>query len=69
MNTTKIVGSRKEPRTPAEFHALGAKLDRELSVVRPFPRKRGFVLKARTWDELAEWEAQRAIQKQRKHRR
>jgi len=61
MNQSKIVGHRKPPRTPQEFHALGARLDRELSVVRPFSRKRGFVFKARTWDELAEWESQRLV--------
>jgi hypothetical protein len=62
MNALKIVGRRKAPRTPAEFHALGAGLDREASIVRPFTRKRGFVFKARTWDELARWESQRAIE-------
>src|SRR5438552_17652094 len=51
MNRSKVVGQRKA-RTPAEFHALGARLDRELSVVRPFTRKRGFIFKARTWDGL-----------------
>jgi len=64
MNRSKVVGHRK-PRTPAEFHALGARLDRELSVVRPFTRKRGFVFKARTWDELANWESQRLISEHR----
>ena len=53
MNPTKVVGCRKIPRTPEEFHKLGARLDSELSVVRPFTRKHGFVFKARTWDELA----------------
>ena len=65
MNASKIVGSRKPPRTPAEFHAVGARLDRELSVVRPFTRKRGFVVKARTWDDLAEWELRRALEERR----
>jgi hypothetical protein len=60
MNRSKVVGQRKA-RTPAEFHALGARLDRELSIVRPFTRKHGFVFKARTWDELAQWESQRLI--------
>ena len=49
MNPTKVVGCRKIPRTPEEFHKLGARLDSELSVVRPFTRKHGFVFKARTW--------------------
>jgi hypothetical protein len=62
MNEIKIVGRRKTPRTPAEFHALGARLDRELSIVKPFARKRGFVFKARTWDEFGRWEAQRLVE-------
>jgi hypothetical protein len=61
MKALKIVGRRKPPRTPEEFHALGARLDREFSVVKPFTRKRGFVFKARTWDELERWESQRLI--------
>jgi hypothetical protein len=65
MNASKVVGRRKPPRTPAEFHALGARLDRELSVVRPFVRKRGFVFKARTWNELAHWESQRLVKEHR----
>jgi len=65
MNASKVVGRRKSPRTPAEFHALGALLDRELGIVRPFSRKHGFVLKARTWDELAKWESQRLVREHR----
>jgi hypothetical protein len=62
MRASKVVGSRKAPQTPAEFHALGARLDRELSIVKPFVRKRGFIFKARTWDELAKWESQRRVE-------
>jgi hypothetical protein len=65
MKASKVVGQRKTPRTPAELHALGARLDRELSVVRPFVRKRGFVFKARSWNELAHWESQRLIKEHR----
>jgi hypothetical protein len=65
MKASKVVGQRKRPRTPAELHALGARLDRELSVVRPFVRKRGFVFKARSWNELAHWESQRFIKEHR----
>ncbi len=50
---SKVVGHRK------------ARLDRELAVVRPFHRKRGFVFKARTWDELAKWESQRLVREHR----
>jgi hypothetical protein len=69
MNASKVVGRRRPPRTPAEFHAVGARLDRELSVVKPFTRKRGFVFKARTWDDLAEWEARRDLEERRSLRR
>jgi len=62
MNLSKVVGRRKRPRTPAEFHALGARLDREVSIVTPYTRKRGFVFKARSWNELADWELQRFLE-------
>jgi hypothetical protein len=62
MRALKVVGRRKAPRTPTEFHALGARLDRELSIVKPFTRKRGLIFKAHTWDELAKWESQRLVE-------
>ena len=62
MNPTKVVGCRKIPRTPEEFHKLGARLDSELSVVRALHPQTRFVFKARTWDELARWESQRLIE-------
>jgi hypothetical protein len=65
---SKVVGHRKTPQTPQEFYALGALLDRELSIVRPFSRKRGFVFKARTWDDLAKWESQRLVSEHRQRR-
>jgi hypothetical protein len=65
MKPSKVVSRRKAPQTPADFHALGASLDRELSVVGPFPRKRGFVVNARTWKDLAEWESRRALAERR----
>jgi hypothetical protein len=65
MSAPKVVGRRRVPRTPAEFHALGARLDRELLVVKPFVRKRGFVFKARSWDDLTRWESQRRIEEHR----
>jgi hypothetical protein len=62
---SKVVGHRKTPQTPQEFYALGARLDRELSIVRPFSRNRGFVFKARTWEDLAKWESQRLAKEHR----
>jgi hypothetical protein len=65
---SKTVGHRKTPKTPQEFHELGARLDRELAVVRPFNRKRGFIFKAQTWDDLAEWASQRLVKERRQRR-
>lgn len=62
---TKTVGNRKSPQTPADFYSLGARLDREIAIIRPFTRKRGFVVKARTWEEMAEWENRRAAEEAR----
>jgi hypothetical protein len=59
MNAIKVVGRRKAPQTPEEFHALGARLDREAALLRASFRSRGFVFKARTWKELERWEANR----------
>ena len=60
MNALKTVGNRKRPQTPAEFHALGATLDREVELLRSSPRER-FVFKARTWDDLDRFQAQRLL--------
>jgi hypothetical protein len=64
MNALKTVGKRKRPQTPAEFHALGATLDREIESLRSTPRER-FVFKARTWDELERFQAERLLARQR----
>jgi hypothetical protein len=58
MNATKIVGKRKPPQTPAEFHALAAALDRENEALR-HGRRESFIFKARTWDELERFQAER----------
>ncbi len=60
MRATKVVGHRKAPKRPEEFYALGAQLDQEAKLLSPLPRARGFVFKARTWDELRRWEDERA---------
>jgi hypothetical protein len=63
MNAVKTVRKRKAPQTPAEFHALGAILDREINSLRLAARER-FVFKARTWDELERFQAQRLLTRQ-----
>ena len=60
MPSIRVIGQRKEPKTPEEFYALGEQLDREAKVLAPFPRNRGFVFKARTWDDLKRFEDERA---------
>jgi hypothetical protein len=68
MNAIKTVGKRKRPQTPAEFHALGAILDGEIESLRSSARER-FVFKARTWDELERFQAQRLLARQHSARR
>ena len=64
MNSTKTVRKRKRPQTPTEFHALGATLDREIESLRSSARER-FVFKARTWEDLERFQAQRLLARQR----
>jgi hypothetical protein len=64
---TKTVGKRKPPKTPQEFHALGAKLELEAKALER-SRARGFVFKARTWEELERWENDRLIEQARRMR-
>lgn len=68
MNALKTVGRRKEPKTPAEFYALGAILDGEINSLRSSARER-FIFKARTWDELERFQAQRLLNRQRARQR
>jgi hypothetical protein len=64
---TKRVGNRPSPKTPEEFHALGAKLDLEARTLDPH-RPRGFVVKFRTWEDLERWEKNRLIEQARRMR-
>jgi hypothetical protein len=63
----KTVGKRKPPRTPEEFHALGANLDREAQAL-DADQPRGFVVKFRTWDDLERWENNRLMERARRMR-
>jgi hypothetical protein len=62
----KTVGKRT-PKTPEEFHALGAQLDREAKTLDP-NRPHGFVVKFRTWEDLERWERSRLIEQARRMR-
>ena len=52
----KIVGKRRQqPETPAEYLARAHVLQCQLDQLNPFPKPRGFVFKARTWEEYDRW--------------
>jgi len=54
---TKTVGKRRAPETPEESLAAGAELYWSAVALNPWPRPRGFVFKARTWEEYEAWRA------------
>jgi hypothetical protein len=51
---TKVVGQRRR-RTPAESLQLAWELQSFAESRSRFPKPRGFVFKARTWEDYAEW--------------
>jgi hypothetical protein len=54
----KTVGQRHSAEdTPAGRLARATRLQRQADSLNPFPRPRGFVFKARTWDDYAAWRA------------
>ena len=55
MNPLKVFGKRKPPETPEEWYALAVKHFRAAVAMSPYPRPRGFVFKARTWEEWERW--------------
>jgi hypothetical protein len=57
MNALKIVGSRRPASTPEACYLRGAQLQRQADLMCPMPRPRGFVFKAKTWDEWRKWRA------------
>jgi hypothetical protein len=54
---TKVVGHRRPAETVEERHERAWRLEREVSLLHPWPRPRGFVFKARTWEEYERWRA------------
>ncbi len=52
----KIVGRRlRQPGTPAENYARAVVLQRQADLLNPFPKPRGFIYRARTWEDLTRW--------------
>jgi hypothetical protein len=52
---TKVVGTRRPANDPVSCHRRALALIRQADKLCPYPRPRGFVFKARTWEELDAW--------------
>ena len=53
--TTKVVGRIRPPGTPEENVRRAHILEKELDLVNPYPRPRGFLFKARTHEDYERW--------------
>ena len=51
----KVVGRRKPPTDPVGCLRRSNDLQRHADHLCPYPRPRGFVFKARTWEDYALW--------------
>lgn len=51
----KVVGHRQPPQTPEESLRRAERMIAEAKRLAPHPRSRGFVFKARTWEEYEAW--------------
>lgn len=56
----KVVGKRRRsddctPIEPEEAFRRATILQRQADLLNPFPRPRGFVFKAKTWEEYERW--------------
>ncbi|NQU10600.1 hypothetical protein HQ590_07415 [bacterium] len=60
MDRVKIVGRRvrESVGTPAEFRRRARALQEHADRLNPYPRPRGFVVKARTWSDYETWRRQ-----------
>jgi hypothetical protein len=53
--TTKRVGRVKTAETAEESFWRAHKLEKELNLLNPYPRPRGFIHKAKTYAEYEQW--------------
>ena len=55
--TEKIVGRRQSQRTfsPAEYHQRASVVQLRVDRLNPYPKPRGFVFKAKSWDDYETW--------------
>ena len=58
--TKKIVGRRQPQRafSPAEYHRRALTLQERVNLLNPYPKPRGFVFKAKTWEIYESWKRQ-----------
>ena len=57
MTSIKVVGNLKnaEDLTPLESYEKSLVLIKAMDRLNPYPRPRGFIFKARNWDEYEKW--------------
>jgi len=60
MDAMKVVGKRATALDPGVLGPLEAlrratELQRQANLLNPYPRPRGFVFKARTWEDYTRW--------------
>ncbi len=58
--SVKTVGRRRAALTPAECVRRSWILEQEVDKLNPHPRPRGFVFKARTWEDWSVWRSSQA---------
>ena len=51
----KTVGKRNRPATPADCLRRAQRLQQYADAINPYPHPRGFVFKARTYEEYEAW--------------
>lgn len=51
----KVVGKLQAVTSPAEALRRAERMIREADRLAPHPRRRGFVFKARTWEDYEKW--------------
>jgi hypothetical protein len=60
ISDVKVVGTRRttldsEELSPLEAFRRAHVLQQQADLLNPYPRPRGFVFKARTWEDYARW--------------
>ncbi len=51
----KVVGRIRAPKTPEECYRRARILQQQVEKCNPYPRPRGFVFKAKTYEEYQRW--------------